>query len=148
MSPEQAADGTQPISQRYLRLACKLYDLLAGHPLFDDENPVKILLMHAQDPVPPIPGFDESLWEILQTGLAKKPADRFPTPADLVTRLRDWQEIQAQQQQIAHLQTEQRACQQQLQQKLCQNIENLDLPADEQSKVLKSIAATFEKLSE
>jgi len=107
MAPEQALDGhSADVRSDIYGLVCTLYHLLAGIPPFDDDNPVKILMMHAQDPVPPIEGVDDRLMSIIEKGMAKKPADRFQTPADLVDRLRDWQTIRAQQKQIARLQVE------------------------------------------
>ncbi|TWU08735.1 Serine/threonine-protein kinase PknB [Symmachiella macrocystis] len=104
MAPEQAADGhSADVRSDIYGLVCTLYNLLAGHPPFDAENPVKIMMMHAQDPVSPISGVDERLTAIIEKGLAKKPVDRFQTPADLVDRLRDWLTIRELQQEIEAL---------------------------------------------
>ena len=104
MAPEQAADGRDADTRSDIySLACTLYELLAGAPPFDSSNPVEVLLKHATEPVAPIPGVDPRLMEIVERGLAKKPADRFQTPLDMVCRLRDWQTIQEQEQQITEL---------------------------------------------
>jgi serine/threonine-protein kinase len=92
MAPEQAQDSRLADTRSDIySVGCTLYELLAGSPPFEAESPVKILLKHAREPVPPIPGLDDKLAAVLRKALAKDPADRFQTPSELLNRLRDWQ---------------------------------------------------------
>ncbi len=146
MSPEQAADGhSADIRSDIYGLGCTLYDLLAGHPPFDDENPVKILMMHAQDPVPPIPGLDDRLWNVLERALAKKPTDRFQTPADFVARLQDWQEIHSQRQQISELRAAQDACRGRVLDDIGDQLKSMDLSDKKRTEILDTISETIHK---
>ena len=95
MAPEQAF-AKYAISFRtdLYSLGCTLYKLLTGRTPFSGtayDTPVKILLAHALDPVPPIqqyrPEVSSELAAILDRLLAKDPADRFESAADVVTAL-------------------------------------------------------------
>ncbi len=95
MAPEQAF-AKHGISFRtdLYSLGCTFYKLLSDRTPFSGtayDTPAKILLAHALDPVPPIqqyrPEVSPELGVILDRLLAKDPADRFETAADLVTAL-------------------------------------------------------------
>ncbi|MCL4201697.1 MAG: protein kinase [Pirellulaceae bacterium] len=66
-------------------VGCTLYALLAGRPPFHDRAVYEKLFAHCNDPVPPLSekrsGVPESLLAILNSLLAKLPADRFENPA-------------------------------------------------------------------
>jgi len=84
MSPEQAA-GEREIDQRsdIYSLACVLYEMLAGDTPYTGPTPQAILARKALEPVPSVrvvrdtvpPGLEQAV----SRGLAKRPADRFPT---------------------------------------------------------------------
>lgn len=92
LSPEQARNS-HPIDIRadLYALGCTLYFLLTGRPPFADGTALEKMLQQCQDEPPRIetlradvaPG----LAAVVHRLLAKKPADRFQTPADLVTAL-------------------------------------------------------------
>jgi hypothetical protein len=76
-------------------LGCTLYHLLAGRPPFDNDRNSAILARmraHQEQPPPPIakarPDVPPGLAAILNRMLAKDPADRFQTPAELAEALR------------------------------------------------------------
>jgi serine/threonine-protein kinase len=93
MSPEQARGGGTPIDHRsdIYSLGCVLYEMLAGHPPFTGPTRDAILARHALDPVPPVstvrPTVGSAAEAVLETALAKSPADRFSTATDAVAAL-------------------------------------------------------------
>jgi serine/threonine-protein kinase len=95
MSPEQArnADAVDIRSDVY-SLGCSFYYLLAGQPPFAGGSVMQKILQHQQAEPPPIqshrPDIPEGLGAVLQRALAKKPEDRFQTPAALAIALRPY----------------------------------------------------------
>jgi tetratricopeptide (TPR) repeat protein len=93
MSPEQARGGGTPVDSRsdIYSLGCVLYELLAGHPPFTGPTREAVLARHALDPVPPIatvrPTVGPAVQAVLETALAKSPADRFTTASQAVAAL-------------------------------------------------------------
>jgi serine/threonine-protein kinase len=88
MSPEQALGDSEPDARSDIySLGAVAYYLLTGVPPFDGEKAIKIILAHAHQPVLPpsrlrseIPADVEA---IVLRCLAKNPADRFQTAAEL-----------------------------------------------------------------
>src|SRR5262249_43878635 len=95
MAPEQAfAKYAVSFRTDLYSLGCTLYKLLSARTPFSGaayDSPVKILLAHALEPVPPIqqsrPDVSPELAAILDRLLAKDPADRFEKAADVVAAL-------------------------------------------------------------
>jgi len=92
MSPEQAA-GEETIDGRadIYSLGCVLYAMLAGQPPFTGRTAQALAARHRSEPPPSIrvirPTLPVGLEEILQTALAKIPADRFATAQDFAARV-------------------------------------------------------------
>lgn len=92
MSPEQAGgeSGLDGRSDSYA-LACVAYEMLGGTPPFTGPTPRAILARHSLDPVPPIttlrPGLAPAVEEVFSRGLAKAPADRYPSASGFVEAL-------------------------------------------------------------
>jgi len=67
-----------------------LYEMVAGRPPFDHEDPVKLLHMHAFDPAPTLqqgaPGrtFTPELESLVARALAKRPEQRFLHAAEMI----------------------------------------------------------------
>jgi RNA polymerase sigma-70 factor (subfamily 1) len=93
MSPEQAG-GRTPIDGRtdVYALGMTLYELLTLRPAFDDEDQVKLLRRIAEDePTRPRridPRIAAELETIVLKAMAKDPADRYTTAAELAEDLR------------------------------------------------------------
>jgi urea transport system substrate-binding protein len=95
MAPEQWEDSRAvDIRADIYSLGCTLYHLLAGKPPFgSSEYPslMKQMWAHAQAPVPPLrdarPEVPEAVAAVLDRMLAKKPDERFGTPAEVASAL-------------------------------------------------------------
>jgi len=93
MAPEQAL-GLQGTDHKVdiWSLTLVLYELVAGRVPFPGQSFEEVLRPIVQDPPPPIPGIDPQLWQILQRGLQKSPADRYPSMHALGASLALWLE--------------------------------------------------------
>jgi serine/threonine-protein kinase len=92
MAPEQAVNShTTDIRADLYSLGCTFYYLLTGHVLYRGGTPIEKLIRHRLDPPSPIervrPGVPAGVRAILYKLLAKRPKDRFQTPAELATAL-------------------------------------------------------------
>jgi TolB-like protein len=92
MSPEQAGgsarlDGRSDIYS----LACVLYEMLAGEPPFNGLSAQAVFAKHMQAPVPDLrvvrPVVPPEMQQVLETALAKVPADRFASAAEFAAAL-------------------------------------------------------------
>ncbi|MFG1952563.1 serine/threonine-protein kinase [Micromonospora sp. NPDC048830] len=84
MSPEQATG--QPVSGAtdVYALGAVAYYCLAGRPPFDGDNPLQVAMRHAQDEPPPLPpGTPPAVVELIARAMAKGPADRYGSAAEL-----------------------------------------------------------------
>ena len=92
MSPEQARDSrSADIRSDIYSLGCTFYHMLAGQAPFARGTLPERIVQHMQSPPPDmrriIKGVPEYLLAIIHRMLAKKPADRYQTPADLLKDL-------------------------------------------------------------
>ncbi len=92
MSPEQASGKTEidGRSDQYA-LGCLLFEMLAGQPPFSARTTSGLLTQHLSVPPPPVaalrPSVPAELAALLQRLLAKAPADRYQTAAQVVQLL-------------------------------------------------------------
>ncbi|HTX10333.1 MAG TPA: protein kinase [Solirubrobacteraceae bacterium] len=88
MAPEQAnGQPVTPATDVY-SAGIVLYEMLAGHPPFNGDSAVEIALRHVQAPVPPLPsGTPRPLERVVVRALAKEPADRYQTAAEMASAL-------------------------------------------------------------
>jgi len=94
LAPEQARDSAlADIRSDIYSLGCTLYHMLAGQPPFPDGGLGERLFKHLQVDPPDVRGFNpdvpDALWSVLRRMLAKRPDDRYQTPAELLAALMD-----------------------------------------------------------
>ncbi|MBN2578009.1 MAG: serine/threonine protein kinase [Pirellulales bacterium] len=92
MSPEQILGETPPDARSDIySLGAVGYFLLTGQPPFSGVNPMKVMLAHAHDPVPPprtlVPEIPADLEQVILRCLAKSPDDRYPDTRTLAEAL-------------------------------------------------------------
>ena len=92
MAPEQARDARQAdVRSDIYSLGCTFFFMLVGKPPFPDGSALQKLLQHQSGEPPNLaqlrPDVPESVVEVLDTMLAKRPEDRFQNPAELLAAL-------------------------------------------------------------
>ena len=89
MSPEQWKTTSVDIRADIYSLGCTLYHLLSGNPPFADSD-LRPEKAHEKSRIPPIrtgPQIPRKLWDVLRKMLAKRPDDRYATPAEVAAEL-------------------------------------------------------------
>jgi serine/threonine protein kinase len=93
LAPEQARDSASAdIRSDIYSLGCTLYHMLAGAPPFSEGGLGERVLKHLQEDPPDVrqfnPKVSDAMWAVLLRMLAKKPEDRYQTPAELLAALK------------------------------------------------------------
>jgi serine/threonine protein kinase len=93
LSPEQARNSAAAdIRSDIYSLGCTLYHMLAGRPPFSEGGLGERIYKHLEADPPDVrqfnPQVSEELWTLLRRMLAKKPEERYQTPAELLDALK------------------------------------------------------------
>jgi serine/threonine-protein kinase len=96
ISPEQAESGRSADTRSDLySVAIVLFEMLTGHPPFNGETAVDIVIKHMNAPVPSLSRIRNDLPpeadSFMQRALAKKPKDRYATPQEFIVALEQLQ---------------------------------------------------------
>ncbi len=91
ISPEQASGGHATPAADIYSTGVLLYEMLTGELPFSSDNVVKLALMHVQTPAPKPsatrPEISEALDNIVLKAMAKNPAQRYRTAAEMTAAL-------------------------------------------------------------
>jgi hypothetical protein len=87
MSPEQASGGAVDGRADLYSLGIVFHELVVGAVPFDAADWVSVGLMHLSAPVPRLPGSLKRLQPLVDTMLAKDPAERLQTGAELAEEI-------------------------------------------------------------
>jgi serine/threonine protein kinase len=96
--PEQAESGrSADIRSDLYSVAAVLFEMLSGHPPYEGDTAVDIVVKHMNDKVPSICNIrselPRELDQFMQKAMAKLPADRFSTPREFINALEKLQEL-------------------------------------------------------
>jgi serine/threonine protein kinase len=98
VAPEVAmGKAATPASDTY-SLGVLLYEMLTGQPPFEGKTPMSVLMAHqTQEPVPPgrLAELPPGLEEVVLRALAKDPAERYRSAAEMAGALRNPEELDA-----------------------------------------------------
>jgi serine/threonine protein kinase len=97
ISPEQAESGRSADTRSDLySVATVLFEMLAGHPPFEGDTAVDIVMKHMNEKVPSIcrlrPELPADIDVFLQKAMAKSPNDRYSTPQEFIAALEQLQQ--------------------------------------------------------
>ncbi|MBX5458987.1 MAG: protein kinase [Thermogemmatispora sp.] len=97
IAPEQAESGRSADTRSDLySVATVLFEMLTGHPPFEGETAVDIVIKHMNEKVPSIcrqrPELPPEMDQFFQKAMAKMPAERYQTPQEFLAALEQLQQ--------------------------------------------------------
>lgn len=92
MSPEQCSQDSEIDARSDIySLGVILYEMLVGHVPFTADSPTMVMMKHLQEPVPSVleerPDLPASIGKVIARAMAKLPANRYQTIAELIEDL-------------------------------------------------------------
>ncbi|HEX5890387.1 MAG TPA: protein kinase [Pyrinomonadaceae bacterium] len=92
MSPEQCSQDSEIDSRSDIySLGVIIYEMLVGHVPFTADSPTMVMMKHLQEPVPSVleerPDLPASIGRVIARAMAKLPANRYQTVAELIEDL-------------------------------------------------------------
>ncbi|KAB2922907.1 MAG: protein kinase, partial [Candidatus Contendobacter sp.] len=87
MSPEQAMGQGATLQSDLYSLGVVLYEMLVGHPPYQADSSLAVVLKHLHDPIPSLPREHANLQSILNKLLAKKSTDRYRDVGEFLAAL-------------------------------------------------------------
>lgn len=95
ISPEQIRGKDVDGRADLYALGCILYEMLSGEPPYDAPDTMAIVFKHVSEPIPQLPADYAQLQPLLDSLMAKDPAERCPDARTLIQQLdalfpRDW----------------------------------------------------------
>jgi serine/threonine protein kinase len=92
MAPELIRGETPDARSDIYSLGITLFEMLSGHPPFEADSAMTVMMMHQNDPVPDIhelrPEVSEATITVVRKALAKAPADRYKSADEMVAALK------------------------------------------------------------
>jgi tRNA A-37 threonylcarbamoyl transferase component Bud32 len=87
MPPEQAMGAAVDARADLYALGVILFEMLAGHRPWDDEDKTALLRKHISEPVPPVPNAPPQLEAMVHKLMAKQAGDRYATADEVVAAI-------------------------------------------------------------
>lgn len=93
MSPEQAHGINIDSRSDIYSLGIVLFELITGREPYQAETPMSLLMMHINEPVPPIADFRDGvppvIQDVINTATAKNPDERYPSSSELAQAFKE-----------------------------------------------------------